>query len=265
MRLSEHICLLLNNCFPKVKVAGRESPQAYTEAQYGWAQASYDLYAPFIDMKDKTVLDAGCGPGGKTVFYAEKGCKLIIGIDIDENRLSLAKEFSKHKKIQNTEFYQGSLDSMPFESDTFDIVLLNDVVEHIGRPILIKALAECKRVIKPGGKICLEFPPWTSFGAAHLYDCIYIPWCHILFSDKTLINVIKKLKPEHPTVGNLSYIEHFEELNRITINEFKEMISNLEFKIIVLDYIMILGLKFMRYIPVINKYWTRRVVGVLSK
>jgi SAM-dependent methyltransferase len=243
-----------------MKVKGRESPQSYSEAQYGWAKSGFKLHAPYVNLQDKVVLDAGCGPGGKTVFYAEMGCKRIVGIDIDENRLGYAREFAKKKNALNAEFVLGSLVSLPF-----DYIFMNDVVEHIERPILVKALEECRRVVKPGGKICLEFPPWSSFDAAHLYDYIYLPWCQVLFSPETLVGVMNRLKPAHPVIGNLSVVEHFLELNRITISESKELFKKLNFKIIAFDLNMLLDMKFVKYIPILRKYWTRRVVAVLGK
>ena len=265
MRISENICLLLNNFFPKKKVQGRESPEAYSETQYGWAKKSLKLFDGFVDLKDKMVLDAGCGPGGKTIYYAEQGCKLIIGVDIDENRINFAKGFAEKKNAANVKFMVASLAELPFESDTFDYIFLNDVVEHLRRPLLENALRECKRVIKPGGKICLEFPPWTSYDASHLYDFIYIPWCQVLFSTKTLVNVVNKLNPAPPTVGKLSHVEHFLELNHITIKESKILFRKIDFKILNFDYNVLFNVALFKYIPFFYKYLTRRVVAVLSK
>lgn len=265
MSLNVELCLLLNKCFPKKKVQGRESPQAYSETQYQWAKKSLALYSGYIDLKDKIVLDAGCGPGGKSVYYSEQGCQQVFGVDIDENRISYAKEFAAKKNATNITFRVESLAALPFSSDTFDYIFLNDVVEHLRRPILESALKECQRVVKPGGKICLEFPPWTSYDASHLYDYIYIPWCQVFFSSETLINVLNKLNPSPPTVGKLSHVEHFLELNHITIKEARDLFKKLEFKIIYFDLNVLFNISVFKYIPFFSKYLTRRVVAVLSK
>ncbi|MFI5134365.1 MAG: class I SAM-dependent methyltransferase [Chitinophagales bacterium] len=265
MRIGESICLFLNNFFPKKKVEGRESPQAYSEAQYKWARKSLALYDGYIDLQNKIVLDAGCGPGGKTVYFSEQGCKEVFGVDIDENRIEYAKDFATMKSATGIKFIVGNLANLPFEAESFDFIFLNDVVEHLERPILESALAECKRVIKANGKICMEFPPWTSYDAAHLYDFIYIPWCQVFFSDKTLINVMRRIAKVPPTVGKLSHEEHFLELNRITIKEAKQLFRKLQFKIIYFDLNTLFRVRFLKYIPFFNKYLTRRVVAVLSK
>ena len=84
MKVGEYFCVFLNNFFPKRKLIDRDSPRSYSEGEYRGAPSSLALYTPYINLEGKTVLDAGCGLGGKTVFYAEHGCKSIIGIDMDE-------------------------------------------------------------------------------------------------------------------------------------------------------------------------------------
>jgi 2-polyprenyl-3-methyl-5-hydroxy-6-metoxy-1,4-benzoquinol methylase len=85
-------------------------------------------------------------------------------VDLDEKHINYALEYAAKKNYPNVEFKVANLANLPFESDKFDVILLNDVVEHIKRPILIDVLKECKRVLKKGGRIFIEFPP----GPMHL-------------------------------------------------------------------------------------------------
>jgi len=264
MKLSESSCLLLNRLFPKPPVKGRESPRSYSEAQYEWAKTNLALFASHINLKDKDVLDAGCGLGGKTVYYAQNGCKSIIGIDMDEIRINYSKQFAESKETSNVQFKTADLNALPFDSNKFDIIFLNDVVEHLRKPILMNAFKECKRVIKPNGRICLEFPPWTSWDASHLYDYIYTPWCQLIFSTETIVNVIKKMNPK-PRYGKLSVIDHFLELNRLTIMEFKEIIQELNFRVLNTYPLMIKSKQILKRLPFVNKYLTRRFVAILTK
>lgn len=190
--------------------------------------------------------------GGKTVYYSENGCKSIIGIDIDETRIKYSNQFAKRKETSNVQFKTADVSALPFDSNRFDVIFLNDVVEHISRSALMSALKECKRVIKPNGRICLEFPPWTSWDASHLYDTIYIPWCQLIFSTETLVSVIKTMNPK-PGFSKLSVIDHFLELNRLTIPEFKDIIQELNFKVINTYQLMIKSKKVLKHLPIINK------------
>lgn len=264
MRLSEYACLLLNKLFPTIKVVGRVTPEAYSEAQYSWAKESLNYFTDHIDLKNKDVLDAGCGFGGKTVYYVEQGCKSVIGIDLDEKHIKYAREFAEKKGLPNIEFKTANLTNLPFESNKFDIIFLDDVVEHVQRSLLVDVFKECKRLIKPNGKICLEFPPWSSAFAAHLYDYIHIPWSHLIFSTETLSTVTGKLQ-RHENFGTVSYIKNFQDLNHITIKEFEKIIKEVDYKVPYYKTTMLKRIDSFRYIPFFNKYLTSRVVAILSK
>jgi SAM-dependent methyltransferase len=249
---------------PKTKVVGRESPESYSEAEYSSTKLTLGLYDRYIDLRESTVLDAGCGLGGRTVFYARQGCKRVVGLDIDENHIRYSNAFATKQQVPNVEFRLGGLDALPFEAGTFDVIFLNDVVEHIDRSLLLPVFTECKRVLKATGRICIDFPPWTSHHASHLYDYIHIPWCQLIFSTSTLVNVTRRLNPK-PRFGKSSYVEHFLELNRITIEEFKQLIRDLNFRVINYEERMIRNVALFKYIPFAKKYLTSTVTAVLAK
>ncbi len=266
MRIPEYLCIFFSAILPKKKLDGREGGEfSYPEAQFKWASKNFELHEDYVDFEGKDILDAGCGPGGKTYFYSLKGCKSLIAVDIDEKRISLAKKFAEYKGAKNIQFRVESLADLPFEDDSFDIIMMNDVIEHIDIKILNEALKECKRVLRPGGKLCAEFPPWTSYDASHLMDYINIPWCQVIFSDKTLINVVKHKGVKESKIGTLNAIEHYKELNKITQKKFHDIVDKIGFNILVLKPRILLNIKFIAYIPFINKYLTRRIVAVLTK
>ncbi|MBK7384392.1 MAG: class I SAM-dependent methyltransferase [Flavobacteriales bacterium] len=265
MRLSERLCLLLNRAFPKRGIEGRGSPGAYSEAQFHWAEKNYSLFSSSIDLKGKVVLDAGCGPGGKTLYYATKGCRSIVGVDLDPVRIGHAQQFLRAHPDVKVEFMVGDLSKLDFPADSFDVIFLNDVFEHVARPLLEQVLQELKRVLRPGGSICMEFPPWTSFDAGHLYDHIYIPWCQLIFSDRTLVNVLEHMQAKGPEIGSSSVIDHYLELNRITIPEARSLFHKLAFNIRVFRHERVKGIKLFAWWPWLDSLLTRRVVAVLGK
>lgn len=264
MRFSEHACIVLNKLFPKVPTDGRTSPESYSEAQYNWAKDGLVYFGDFLELKDKEILDAGCGYGGKTIYYAELGAKHVVGVDIDEKHIRYVREYAAKKNFSNIEFNVANLAGLSFESEKFDVILLNDVIEHIKRPILVEVLKECKRTLKKGGRIFIEFPPWTSAFAAHLYDYIDIPWCQFLFSAETLSNVTRKLQ-QHENFGTLTIVGNFQQLNHITIKEFKEIIKKLDFVVVHSKTTMLRRINAFKYIPYFNKFLSSRFVAVLSK
>ena len=73
----------------------------------------------------------------------------MIGVDIAEAMLSLAR--SRHPEL---DFRRGSAEELPFPEETFDAVVANFVLLHLGRPE--QAAAEFVRVLAPGGRLALS-------------------------------------------------------------------------------------------------------------
>jgi ubiquinone/menaquinone biosynthesis C-methylase UbiE len=264
MRFAERVCMALNGFFPNKSISATDYGETYAELEYRTAEQRLKIYEPQVELKGKTVLDAGCGLGGAAIFYAEQGCASVVGIDMDDNHVRYAREFQRSKGIRNVQFIEANLVELPFESDYFDVILMDDVLEHIERPLLTRALEESRRVLKPNGRMYLRFPPWTTPYAAHLYGYIYIPWCHFLFSDRTLLSVLEQYHPK-PRPGRLSYAEHYQQLNRITYKEFLQIVEALHFKTLTIKLRMIKNKKILSRIPYFSKYFIASVIACLSK
>ena len=96
------------------------------------------------------VLDFGCGPGTITVGLAkavEPG--KVHGIDMAESQISLARSAAEAGGHTNVTFHVGSVLELPFEDNSFDAAHCHAVLMHV--PDTQAALAEVKRVLKPGG------------------------------------------------------------------------------------------------------------------
>jgi 2-polyprenyl-3-methyl-5-hydroxy-6-metoxy-1,4-benzoquinol methylase len=136
------LCMTVNKLF-KLPVhpfnLHNEGKKTYAQWQYEKGIDTIKFYLKHTDVdemfKDKVVLDIGCGAGGKTVFYASKGVKKIIGIEILEKYRdeaeSLATEYGLEDKF---EFVQGDASNMPFEDEIFNTIIMNDAMEHVDKP-----------------------------------------------------------------------------------------------------------------------------------
>ena len=101
------------------------------------------------------ILDCGCGPGSITVGLAQWAPNgETVGIDIGAEQLDGARALASGRGLQNVTFRQGNIFDLPFDDDHFDIVFSQAVLFHIPDPQ--KALAEIKRVLRPGGLIALR-------------------------------------------------------------------------------------------------------------
>jgi ubiquinone/menaquinone biosynthesis C-methylase UbiE len=133
---------------------------------------------PAGDLRGKQVLDVGCGLGGQTVAYAEAGA-VVTGTDLLEKNVEQSGAYAQMKGAR-AEFFVGDAAALPLCEGAFDTVVANDAMEHFAQPEV--ALREMARVAKPGGAIWIFFTPHYSPLGSHLYDYLYTPWCHLIFS-----------------------------------------------------------------------------------
>ena len=80
------------------------------------------------------------GPGGR-----------VVATDVGMGMMSLAAELAAEQNLGNIEFKEAAADSLPFPDSAFDVVTCRFGAMFF--PDLQKALAECRRVLKPGGKV----------------------------------------------------------------------------------------------------------------
>jgi len=96
------------------------------------------------------ILDCGCGVGSITLDLAELVAPgQVIGVDMDEGQLRIARANAKERVLTNVTFEQGDIYELRFELGTFDAALAHTLLYHLSDPV--RALQELRRVLKPGG------------------------------------------------------------------------------------------------------------------
>jgi SAM-dependent methyltransferase len=120
------------------------------------------LIEPLLDAAEVAagtrVLDVGSGPGYVAAACAARDAS-PIGVDVAPQMVTLARSLHPH-----IEFVEGSAEQLPFEDASFDAVVANFAILHVGRPE--RAAAEMRRVLKPGGSVALS--TWDAPGNARL-------------------------------------------------------------------------------------------------
>lgn len=104
----------------------------------------YDLFEMMGDIRGKKVLDLGCGTGRMAEYLRKFGAE-VVGIDISEKMLEIAR-----KKVGSATFVQGDVEDLPFEDESFDMVVGAFLVVHL--PELETCFREVYRVLKEGGE-----------------------------------------------------------------------------------------------------------------
>jgi ubiquinone/menaquinone biosynthesis C-methylase UbiE len=247
MSLSVFLCKALNKAFPLPQHPfnlQNEGKLSYAEWQYSMGKRTIEFYLGFTNETDmfygKKVLDIGCGAAGKTLYYAANGAEVVFGIDTVEYYREEAEALAREKGLQHRfEFVVGDAADMPFEADFFDTIIMNDAMEHVDKPH--RVLMECNRVLKPGGRVYINFPPYYHPYGAHLSDAIAIPWVHRIFGERTLIEAYKDLVRDLPDgqrridfriSKNANGREYFSYINGMTIDRFEKLIKKVPMKVV---------------------------------
>jgi SAM-dependent methyltransferase len=132
------------------------------------------------DLQGKACCDIACGFGSLAIDMALSGAKKVLGYDIDEKRITFAKENLEKNYPQLTgivEFH--CCDFCGIENiEEFDVITSKDGFEHIaGLENMLKAIV---MALKKGGFLYLGFGPlFYSFYGGHQVPRT-IPWIHLL-------------------------------------------------------------------------------------
>ena len=109
-------------------------------------------------VKNKVVLDLGCGEGYGCLILSENATK-VIGIDISQPSIQHAK---KKYLTKNLEFLEGSIYKIPIEQEhSFDVITCFETIEHVEEQELV--FDEIKRMLKPNGLLIISTPNTKSF------------------------------------------------------------------------------------------------------
>jgi SAM-dependent methyltransferase len=103
------------------------------------------------------ILDAGCGSGRNMVELARHGA--VSGVELSSASVELARARNAGEVVA------GSVLEMPFESDSFDLAVCLDVIEHLADDV--GALRELRRVVAPGGLLLVTVPAYQWLWSGH--------------------------------------------------------------------------------------------------
>lgn len=102
-------------------------------------------------IADKNILDVGCGGGILAESMAKRGAR-VLGIDMGEAPLSVARLHAEQQQVDNIEYRQIPVEELAQAlPQTFDVVTCMEMLEHVPDPAsIVKA---CMTLVKPGGHV----------------------------------------------------------------------------------------------------------------
>jgi len=146
-----------------------EAYSKFSRSVYGLSAAGewHELKKLFPDFEGKRVLDIGCGYGWHSNYAAEQGAGYVLGIDISEKMLAVAKEKSTAPSI---EYMKMAMEDMDFEEGAFDIAISSLALHYT--PGFNGICRQVRKALTKGGSFVFsaEHPIFTAQG---LQDWVY--------------------------------------------------------------------------------------------
>jgi len=175
--------------------APRSDPGNYWQWQFN-SSATY--FAKCFDLvpqlHGKSVLDIGCGLGGRTGYVVTTGARSVVGVDINHEEIESARRLAIERLDADSRSRLQFIavreqDPLPF--GPYDIVLLIDCLEHVRDPIAMLNLAYT--MLRPGGICYFSTVGWYNHLASHLSGIIPIPFATVFFSDKQILDAVRRI------------------------------------------------------------------------
>jgi ubiquinone/menaquinone biosynthesis C-methylase UbiE len=123
------------------------------------------------------------------------------------------------------EFQRMGAEFLTFEDDVFDVVVSNQMLEHVRDPR--KAMSESFRVTKPGGYIIVRYNPWFHLTGGHGSCTTDIPWGHVLLDEDEMEEYYLKAEfPERASDARRRLTTYFNP-KRLYLKEFEDILHTL--------------------------------------
>lgn len=110
-------------------------------------------YLPFLpDEKQAKILDIGCGTGDFLAYVQKKRYKNFLGVDISKEQIN----FCKQHITQNVKLIDTLGEFLKKNKNSFDFILMNDIIEHIEKEQVIDTLSLVLASLKKNGVVVIR-------------------------------------------------------------------------------------------------------------
>jgi 2-polyprenyl-3-methyl-5-hydroxy-6-metoxy-1,4-benzoquinol methylase len=207
-----------------------------SELAYPWDHYFGQDLAPLL--RGQEALDLGCFTGGRSVAWFERyQLRFVQGIDVEDEYIEAATQFAALKNVPS-QYQVARGEQLPYATESLDAVLSFDVFEHVQD--VGRTLEECRRILKPGGRLFVVFPSYFHPTEHHLALVTKMPGIHYLFSGKTLVRAYYEILEERGEAAywykrkspQLQPWERGNTINGTTLAKFRRMLRNGGWKIL---------------------------------
>ncbi|MBC7842760.1 MAG: class I SAM-dependent methyltransferase [Gemmatimonadaceae bacterium] len=177
-------------------------------------------------IRDKDVIDFGCGDGDETIEIAQAGARSVVGVDIQTARFPAAIARAAAAGVADRVSF------MERAQTPADVIVSIDSFEHFAAPDEILNIMAA--LLRPGGHVFASFgPTWYHPLGGHLFSVF--PWAHLLFTEAALI----RWRSDFKTDGARRFGEVAGGLNQMTIGRFEQLVANSPLRVVQLEAVPI--------------------------
>lgn len=184
-------------------------------------------------LRDKVVVDFGCGEGREAIAMVHRGARTVIGVDLRQSCVDTATALAEQAGVGDRCFF--TTDGTGLDAE---VVVSLDSFEHFDDPAHI--LEVMHSMLRPGGRVITTFgPTWYHPYGGHSLSAF--PWAHLLFTERALLRWRADLRKD----GATRFREISGGLNQLSISEFERYVADSDFEIASLELVPIRKVRWM--------------------
>lgn len=165
-----------------------------------------------VPLKEKNVVDIGCGGGILSESMAKRGAN-VTGVDLSEKALKVADLHSLETGVRVRYELIAAEELAEREAGTFDIVTCMEMLEHVPDPAAI--VAACAKLAKPGGRI--------FFSTINRNPKAYL---HAVIGAEYLLRLLPRGTHDYAKFITPAELSQYVRQAGLTVNSFKGMSFN---------------------------------------
>jgi SAM-dependent methyltransferase len=221
-----------------------------------------------VDVRDRSVLDVGCGVGAVCLEAARRGARRVLGVDVAADAIRYARSMlAAENRPWPVEYLAYGGDPEELDEERFDVVISKDAMTYYGtRPGSPDAEAMVHRMarrLSDGGLLAMRAGPlWKGPYGGRLDS--WLPWAHLVFPEPI---IFERYRLDRGSTKTATTFEEGLGVNRMTLDRLRSIMRGsglecLHFATNVSDHPAVRAMRALARLPWLEEYVTHNAYGV---